>query len=1045
MESAELEEFCFICNSNNKDATILQSLLSQDSPSKRNGDETAANLEEHLSVILLLRKVLCLRQAFLVSVLESSGKDPSSWNIKLCRMCHRIFGEASFVWSRLKKLHEEFENISEILRCKLVHNIRKSPPNEEDKFQVDKNKKEADKRGRGRLGRKRAKISDSSNVSDSCEDSQGIVDAIRQEFLRTHKGVKKVRFHDDSTGRECDSDAKVKNTNASKTKRRKLPEDDTNYFDAKSPRTQSLPTKRDSNFEDNEVSNEDFNLDDNNESFDDMDVDASQSRSSSPEAEPKDIKKSTDKDSDGDFDPETYHSNEEPDSLAEDSDFELSNADSSKTADGKRRCRKNPFVNGERGVIHKAIKSKTGGTFECSKCQKKGFATSTACDEHILRIHYGGKWPQDYACPVCLDRSFKGENWLRYHMKMRHPGAKLPSDELLERCIKEGTITQLTYEVVPYGQVQSTPTPPEPSKDLETEAAHANIKTEPTDPDEPEDFVTLDEVIKGDPAELKRIPVRMINGSMRYIPVPPEFFQLPEEVVVKFKESTEEITCELCDKKFPTEIQFESHVKRSHEGEKYPYACPMCPKKFERIGHMIIHHMLITHVPGRFHCDRCGNMFKEAILLNAHIQRNHLGIEHPYQCIKCGIRHPRRASLNKHLKRVHKLQLKCYTPERKGGMIRKPAKKKPKRQLKYPCDECSTEFQRAVKFATMEELDVHQKRQHLGISRPYPCTICKKKYSRPSLLDDHMRTHTVRSDLEVDEDDIEPPAIYVCGPCNKEFKTKSQFETHNQGRNHKNFRPYVCELCCQTFRGLRYLHHHQEQKHHEELNLKPSKCKYCGKILSSPRTLDDHVRIKHTKNAKFKCPHCDTHFQFEANMERHINVRHTRTTEYLCPHCPKSFPHNQYLQNHLRIHTGEKPYECKECSKRFADRSTYNRHVEAHGGKIHECPECKKSGFKTRHALGVHMKIHLGIKRNSRNKDHGVGNESNQFYRAPPEGNNVSNDNSSFKGSEGPVSDNMQAPKLSVSEEQGMAQTSTSVDTMPTLYPSFKVDQNIFL
>lgn len=38
------------------------------------------------------------------------------------------------------------------------------------------------------------------------------------------------------------------------------------------------------------------------------------------------------------------------------------------------------------------------------------------------------------------------------------------------------------------------------------------------------------------------------------------------------------------------------------------------------------------------------------------------------------------------------------------------------------------------------------------------------------------------------------------------------------------------------------------------------------------------------------------------------------------------------------------------------DKSTYNRHVEEHGGIIHSCPDCGKSGFKTRHSLRVHRR-----------------------------------------------------------------------------------------
>lgn len=69
-----------------------------------------------------------------------------------------------------------------------------------------------------------------------------------------------------------------------------------------------------------------------------------------------------------------------------------------------------------------------------------------------MPTHTGGKWPQNFSCHLCEDVSFKGEFWLRHHYKMRHPGVKLHVDETVERSIDEGTIPELSYEVIPVGQ-----------------------------------------------------------------------------------------------------------------------------------------------------------------------------------------------------------------------------------------------------------------------------------------------------------------------------------------------------------------------------------------------------------------------------------------------------------------------------------------------------------------------------------------------------------------------------------------------------------------
>ncbi len=126
-----------------------------------------------------------------------------------------------------------------------------------------------------------------------------------------------------------------------------------------------------------------------------------------------------------------------------------------------------------------------------------------------------------------------------------------------------------------------------------------------------------------------------------------------------------------------------------------------------------------------------GNTFKEDILRQAHVQRNHFGVENPYQCIKCGLRYPRRSNLNKHLKRVHKIQLASYAllrkPKKKPGTaakkIVKRSKNRVKLEKKFPCEICTEKGQLEMKFASEEELDVHIKRRHMGNVKQLLCNF----------------------------------------------------------------------------------------------------------------------------------------------------------------------------------------------------------------------------------------------------------------------------------------------------------------------------------
>lgn len=133
-------------------------------------------------------------------------------------------------------------------------------------------------------------------------------------------------------------------------------------------------------------------------------------------------------------------------------------------------------------------------------------------------------------------------------------------------------------------------------------------------------------------------------------------------------------------------------------------------------------------------------------------------------------------------------------------------------------------------------------------------------------------------------------------------------------------------------------------------------CKICAKELKKSNSMEDHIRT-HTGEKPYKCSECNKCFSQSVSLNLHMRIHSSSGRDTKCSICQSVFETHEQLLAHTPVHADLKRFPCVMCNKSFSSSSKLRRHLPMHTGeKRYTCKICDKR-FTQSSSLNKHYKV----------------------------------------------------------------------------------------
>lgn len=217
-----------------------------------------------------------------------------------------------------------------------------------------------------------------------------------------------------------------------------------------------------------------------------------------------------------------------------------------------------------------------------------------------------------------------------------------------------------------------------------------------------------------------------------------------------------------------------------------------------------------------------------------------------------------------------------------------------------------------------------------------PVLKCERKSTQPNTISDMTDNVTIYTEVN-NKDNTD----YLLDVIENKFTTQDQTLNDHQRKSIKK----------------------ETKKKIKRQTNKPNslECKICKKVLANRLTYKQHMQ-RHT-GCDYICEHCGKGFPVKWELNTHTVSLHSTGVYLQCQHCPFKAARKFDLVEHIRVHTGERPFTCEKCGLTFRTRCVWKRHLKYHKGKNVQCTQCPRK-FHQRsdmlaHCNNVHDRLYV--------------------------------------------------------------------------------------